>query len=116
MLFYLFKSKRAYKKFAAVLIDNNKPVFEVHFGDLRYLDYTSHHDKKRKERYLARSTKIKDQQGRYTAKNILSSNFWSVHLLWSEKTLEKSIKKLEDTYDIKIVNKTDQWYDKKNFK
>lgn len=110
MLFELYKSKRSYKKFASVLLDeNNNRVYKVDFGDLRYQDYTSHHDKKRKEKYLARATKITDRQGRDTVKNILSPNFWSVHLLWSEKTLKKAIEKLEEKYDIRIIDKTDEW-------
>lgn len=115
LLFYLFKSKRSYKKFAAILVDNNKIMFEIHFGDLRYQDYRQHRSEKRKNNYLSRAMEIKDQLGRLTRDNILSPNWWSINLLWNEKTLEDSIKNVEKKFDVKIVNKTNEWYDKKDF-
>lgn len=111
MKFELYKSKRAYKKFVAVLLDeNDKRVYKVDFGDLRYEDYTIHKNDKRKNNYLARSSAITDKEGRLTKNNILSPNFWSINLLWNKKKLEDSIRDLEDRYEIKIINKTDEWY------
>jgi nucleoside-diphosphate-sugar epimerase len=102
LLFYLFKSKRSYKKFAAVLVDNNKIMFEIHFGDLRYDDYRQHRSEKRKNNYLARAMEIKDQMGRLTRDKILSPNWWSIHVLWNKKTLAESIKNTNEQFNVNI--------------
>ncbi len=36
--------------------DDNK---YIHFGDLRYQDYTKHQDNERRKRYIGRANKIK---------------------------------------------------------
>ena len=58
---------------------------KVHFGSPKYPDYLTHKDKDRRDKYLARATKIKNKQGELTHNNPESSNFWSVHLLWPKK-------------------------------
>ena len=50
----------------------------VHFGQMGYEDYTKHHDKVRRKRYLARSTKIRGNW----KKNPYSPNNLSIHILW----------------------------------
>ena len=56
---------------------------KIHFGSSQYLDYLIHRDKERKERYLARAKKIKNEQGELTYTNPESSNYWSIQLLWN---------------------------------
>ena len=58
---------------------------KVHFGSPNYPDFLTHQDKDRRDKYLARATKIKNKQGELTYKNPESSNYWSVHLLWPKK-------------------------------
>ena len=58
---------------------------KVHFGSPKYEDYTVHKDKERRDKYRARATKIKNKKGELTYTNPESSNYWSVHLLWSKK-------------------------------
>ena len=58
---------------------------KVHFGSPKYEDYTVHKDKERRDKYLSRATKIKNKKGELTYTNPESSNYWSVHLLWSKK-------------------------------
>ena len=71
-------STRKNNKYMVTLQDGNK----VHFGSPKYEDYTIHKDEKRRDKYLARSKKIKNKNGELTYKNIDSPNFWSVNLLW----------------------------------
>ena len=73
-------SKRKNNKYMATLPSGKK----VHFGSPNYPDYTIHKDKDRRDKYLARAKKIKNKQGELTYTNPESSNYWSVHLLWSE--------------------------------
>lgn len=54
----------------------------VYFGHVDYSDYTSHKDKERRRRYLARAAGIKDKQKRLTKDNPLSANYWSMRILW----------------------------------
>jgi TFIIF-interacting CTD phosphatase-like protein len=71
------RSRRKYKKYY-VIYKNKK----IHFGDNRYEDFTMHKDIARRRRYRARSSKIKDKQGRLTYKLKSSPNFWAFNLLW----------------------------------
>ena len=73
-------SKRKNNKYMATLPSGKK----VHFGSPKYPDYLIHQDKDRRDKYLARAKKIKNKQGELTYTNPESSNYWSVHLLWSE--------------------------------
>ena len=81
------------KKLGAVSLDystrkNNKYMVtipggkKVHFGSPKYPDFTIHKDKKRRGKYLARATKIKNKKGEFTHNNIESPNYWSTKLLW----------------------------------
>ena len=74
-------STRKNNKYMATLSSGKK----VHFGSPIYPDYLIHQDKERRDRYLARATKIKNKQGELTYTNHESANYWSVNLLWPEK-------------------------------
>ena len=50
----------------------------IHFGQRGYQDFTKHHDKKRRQRYLTRATKI---HGNWK-KNPYSPNNLAIHILW----------------------------------
>ena len=58
---------------------------KVHFRSKKLADYLTHKDDDRRDKYLARATKIKNKQGELTHKNPESANFWSVNLLWPKK-------------------------------
>ena len=58
-------SKRKNNKYMATLPSRKK----VHFGSPKYPDYLIHKDKERRDRYLARATKIKNKQGELTYTN-----------------------------------------------
>ena len=74
-------SSRKNNKYMATLPGGKK----IHFGSPNYPDYLIHKDKERRDRYLARATKIKNKQGELTYTNPESSNYWSVNLLWPKK-------------------------------
>ena len=74
-------STRKNNKYMATLPGGKK----IHFGSPNYPDYLIHQDKDRRDRYLARATKIKNKQGELTYTNPESSNYWLVNLLWPEK-------------------------------
>ena len=61
-------STRKNKKYM-IMNDENKLV---HFGDLRYQDYTKHQDLKRLNNYLSRATKIK---GNWKKRQIFTEQF-----------------------------------------
>ena len=71
-------STRKNKKY---MIKNDKNKL-VHFGDLRYEDYTKHHDEDRLNRYLSRATKIKGnwRRDKYSPNNL------AINLLWNKTT------------------------------
>ena len=50
----------------------------VHFGAMGYEDHTKHQDDNRRQRYLARATKIKGdwKEDKYSPNNL------SIHILW----------------------------------
>ena len=71
-------STRKNNKYMATLPSGKK----VHFGSSKYEDYLTHKDKDRRDKYLARATKIKNKQGELTHTNPESANYWSTKLLW----------------------------------
>ena len=94
------KLTRNAKKLGAESLDystrkNNKYMVtlqsgkKVHFGSKKYSDYLIHKNKDRRDKYLARATKIKNKQGELTYNNPESSNFWSVHLLCPKNEIKK---------------------------
>ena len=68
-------STRKNKKYM-IMNDENKLV---HFGDLRFSDYTKHQDEDRRNNYLSRATKIKGNW----KKDKYSPNNLSLNLLWN---------------------------------
>ena len=68
-------STRKNKKYI-IMNDENELV---HFGDLRFEDYTKHQDKERLKRYLDRATKIKGNW----KKDKYSPNNLAINLLWN---------------------------------
>ena len=56
----------------------NEQGKKIHFGDLRYADYTKHKDKKRRKNYLKRASNIKGNW----RQNQFSPNMLSIILLW----------------------------------
>ena len=75
------KSWRKNKKFAVLVVKGSREEV-IHFGDVRYEDYTQHKDKERRKNYLQRSAGIKDKQGNLTKDDIFSPNYWSRKVLW----------------------------------
>jgi hypothetical protein len=71
----LYVSDKKYKKYK--IFDPNTNKF-VHFGDIRYEDFTYHKDENRRLRYLKRATKIKGDW----MNNKFSPNNLSINLLW----------------------------------
>ena len=71
-------SKRKNNKYMATLPSGKK----IHFGSPKYEDFTIHKNKERRDKYLARATKIKNKKGELTYTNPESSNYWSIKLLW----------------------------------
>jgi len=72
-------SKKKNKKYD-VLYNGNK---WLSFGDSRYEDFLDHKDKKRRESYRKRSSKITSRKtGKYTYLDPNYANYWSYNILW----------------------------------
>ena len=84
------------------LILKNSDRKGKHFGAKPFDKGTfiDHKDEKLKKAWIARHKKDKNYN------NPMSGIYYSRHLLWTEKTLEEAIKKLEKKDNIKIINKT----------
>jgi hypothetical protein len=73
----------------------------IHFGAKGYSDYTIHKDPERMKRYISRH-KSKEN---WTKSGIDTKGFWSRWLLWSENNINKAIKKINQKFGVKIINK-----------
>jgi len=82
LLYKPVKSSNTKKKGMVYVKVNGKPKL-IHFGDSNMKDFTQHKDKERRKNYLARSAGIKDKQGRLTANNRNSANYWARKKLWN---------------------------------
>lgn len=72
------RSNRKHKKHQIVTPSGKT----VHFGDTRYEDFTQHKDTTRQVSYCARAMAIKNKEGRLTAFDKESANYYSTLLLW----------------------------------
>ena len=82
------KSNNKHKKYQAT--DGRKTV---HFGDSRYQDFTQTHDEQRKKNYISRHSNED-----HSVSNALSPAFLARHVLWSEKSVPESVRKLNKKY------------------
>lgn len=73
------KVYRSIKKDKKYMVFNPNTNKLVHFGQIGFSDFTKHKDEKRRERYLARATKIKGNW----KDNPYSSNNMSLWILWN---------------------------------
>ena len=83
------KSNNKHKKYQAT--DGQKTV---HFGDSRYQDFTQHKDEQRKKNYISRHSNED-----HSVSNALSPAFLARHVLWSEKSVPESVRKLNKKYN-----------------
>lgn len=89
------RSNRKNKKYMAI-IEQNKSIKTIHFGQKDASDYTIHKDKQRRERYIKRHQKREDWTDIYTA------GFWSRWLLWNKPTIKESKRFIEKKFNIII--------------
>ena len=96
--YYLYPSNLKTKKYTVKFINEQTGLINtIHFGAAGMSDYTLHKDDKRKALYIKRH--IND--------NIYDLSYagaWSMHVLWSKKSLEESIKDMERTFKITITD------------
>jgi hypothetical protein len=92
-VFILELSQNPKKKYCAVEIPSMKKIF---FGAAGYEDFTIHNDDKRKQNYLLRHKKNEDWE------DLEKAGTWSRFLLWNKPTLDKSIRDMENRFNIRI--------------
>jgi len=95
MIALIMPSANTDKKYD-VFIANGDKLKAISFGAKGYEDYTIHHDKKRKLKYMMRH-RNEDWGDPYTA------GFWSKHLLWNKSTIKKSADDITTNYGIGIM-------------
>jgi hypothetical protein len=80
-------SKYPKKKYDAIIMQGDKQKV-VSFGDPNYESYEEHNDDNKKRLYIGRRS---NQERKYHNDYTMPS-FWSLRLLWNEKTISASIK------------------------
>ena len=75
------KSTRKGKK-GMVYVMKNGVKRLIHFGDSSMSDFTKHKDSARRKNYLQRSGGIRNKQGKLTANDKNSANYWSRKINW----------------------------------
>ncbi len=70
-----FSSNRKFKKKQVCVKDKKGNIFNIHFGDKRYEDYTQHKDKKRR-------TSFRKRHKCDSEKNKLTARYWACEDLW----------------------------------
>ena len=87
------RSANKNKKYVASF-DLGDKTKKVHFGHSSYEDYTTHHDKQRRENYRSRHHTGKDA-------NPDTPNALSYHLLWGNSTsIRENIKSFKNKYNL----------------
>ena len=98
MQYHLYKSTNPNKKFMIKYINQTTGRLNtIHFGSANMSDYTINKDDKRKALYKLRHANDNINDLSY-------AGAWSMHVLWSKKSLEESIKDMERTFKITITD------------
>ena len=98
MNFYLTKSKNTNKKYSVFYYDNNNNLKKINFGSAGYSDFTINKSLTKKKNYILRHKKREN----WRETGIFTAGWWSRWLLWNKDTIEKSIKNIENNFDVKI--------------
>ena len=73
------------KKWKAIFYDDKgKKIKTTQFGDNRYLDYTQHKDKERRDKYRSRHKKDLEKG------NYMNAGYLSYHILWGQSVALKT--------------------------
>ena len=75
------KSSRAGKKGMVYILRDGKKRL-LHFGDSSMTDFKKGASKEQRKSYLARSGGIRNKQGKLTANDKNSANYWSRKINW----------------------------------
>ena len=75
------KSNRTGKKGQVYVMKDGKKRL-IHFGDSSMTDFKRGADPKRRKSYLARSGGIRNKEGKLTANDKNSANYWSRKINW----------------------------------
>lgn len=88
-----YPSTKANKKYTVYITDCPAIRCEhhtIHFGDSKYSDYTQHHDKERRNRYIER------HQTREDWRNYRTPGFWARWVLWNQSTIYEGLKEVSE--------------------
>ena len=91
----LLKSNKPEKKFMIITPDGKKTIY---IGSANFSDMTQHKNPLRRENYLRRHEKREN----WEASGINTPGWWARHLLWSEPSIKKAIKYIEEKFNINI--------------
>ena len=90
MIYALLTESNNPKKKYKVIVSDGQRKKTIHFGQAGASDYLQHKNDTRKFRYIQRHSGMgEDWTDPFTA------GWWALNLLWSQKTMEKSIKDIE---------------------
>ncbi len=96
--FFIYKSTNPQKKnMVRFLNESTGKINTIHFGSAQYSDYTLRNNNGAKRLYHLR----------HASDNIFDLSYsgcWSWHLLWNKPTIEASIKDMQKTFNISIIN------------
>ena len=99
MKYFLSKSTSPHKKWMVKYLNTQtNNINTIHFGQAGASDFTLHKDETRRDLYHYRH--IGDN-----VTDLTKSGCWSWWLLWNEPTLESSIRDMEQTFKITIINR-----------
>lgn len=102
--FNLYTSDKPEKKYYVQFINpKTGRQKKIYFGASNYQHYSEHLDPKRRDRYIERHSKRENWKDPYSG-----AGYWSRWLLWSEKSLKKSIEKTEKKFKINIIDRTNK--------
>ena len=98
MEYHLYKSSNDNKKFMVKFLNQTTGRLNtIHFGASGMSDYTIKNNDEKRALYKLRHANDNINDLSY-------AGAWSMHVLWSKKSLEESIKDMERTFKITITD------------
>jgi len=95
MKLVITKSTSKGKKYTAVFHEGSGTRKTIHFGSSNHEDYTTHHDKERRQRYLGRHRKNENWASPMSAGSL------SRWILWGDSTsIQENIKNFKKRFSL----------------
>ena len=98
MSYIVRRSTRPDKKYMVITPDGTT----IHYGASGSKTFLDHNDKRKKSNYIKRHQRRED----WTKSGIDTAGFWSKHYSWNKPIKKESVRDIQRSFNIRVIDKT----------